>query len=90
MLADVDSDGSGTIEFPEFLQMMTGTVKKDTKEETEKVFKLFDKDSTGKITLDNLKVIAKELGENMSDEDLQDMIECASHQPCACRPWRHA
>lgn len=25
MLADVDADGSGTIEFPEFLQMMTGT-----------------------------------------------------------------
>ena len=25
MLADVDTDGSGTIEFPEFLQMMTGT-----------------------------------------------------------------
>ena len=50
-------------------------VSKDTKEETMKVFKLFDVDSTGKITLNNLKKVAKELGESMSDEELQDMIE---------------
>jgi len=77
MLADVDADGSGTIEFPEFLQMMTGTISKDTKEESMKVFKLFDSDNTGKITLVNLKKVAKELGESMSEEELQDMIEHA-------------
>ena len=36
-----DKDGSGTIEFPEFLEMMTGKMgEKDTKEEILKVFKL--------------------------------------------------
>ena len=64
------------IEFPEFLEMMTGKMgEKDTKEEILKVFKLFDDDSTGKISFKNLKRVAKELGENMTDEELQEMID---------------
>merc|ERR1711865_233138 len=66
MITDIDADGSGNIEFPEFLEMMTGKMgEKDTKEEILKVFKLFDDDSTGKISFKNLKRVAKELGENM-------------------------
>merc|ERR1712060_909990 len=42
MIIDIDADGSGHIEFPEFLKMMTGKMgEKDTKEEINKVFKLF-------------------------------------------------
>ena len=66
------------IEFPEFLEMMTGKMgEKDTKEEILKVFKLFDDDNTGKISFKNLKRVAKELGENMTEEELQDMIDQA-------------
>ena len=39
---------------------------KDTKEDIQKVFNLFDDDQTGKISLRNLKRVAKELGETMS------------------------
>merc|ERR1712010_102800 len=47
MVADVDNDGNGTIEFAEFLNMMTGKMgEKDTREDIEKVFKLFDDDNT--------------------------------------------
>ena len=75
MITDIDSDGSGQIEFPEFLEMMTGKMgEKDTKEEILKVFKLFDDDSTGKISFKNLKRVAKELGENMTEEELQVRI----------------
>merc|ERR1712031_150287 len=43
MVTDIDNDGNGTIEFSEFLQMMTGKMgEKDTREDIEKVFKLFD------------------------------------------------
>merc|ERR1711939_165695 len=71
MITDIDADGSGHIEFPEFLEMMTGKMgEKDTKEEIIKVFKLFDDDSTGKISFKNLKRVAKELGENMTEEEL--------------------
>ena len=67
-----------TIEFAEFLQMMTGKMgEKDTREDIEKVFKLFDDDNTNKISFRNLARVAEELGENIDDEELQDMINQA-------------
>jgi len=58
--------------------VLSCTVSKDTKEETMKVFKLFNGGADGgKITLANLKTVAKELGESMTDEELQDMIDHA-------------
>lgn len=72
MIADIDKDGSGTIDFEEFLAMMTAKMgERDSKEEILKAFKLFDDDETGKISFKNLKRVAKELGENITDEELQ-------------------
>ena len=36
---------------------------------------MFDDDDTGKISFRNLKRVARELGENMTDEELQEMID---------------
>lgn len=36
---------------------------------------MFDDDETGFITLKNLRRVAKEIGENMADEELLEMIE---------------
>ena len=36
---------------------------------------MFDDDETGFITLKNLRRVAREIGENMADEELQEMIE---------------
>merc|ERR1711965_979197 len=78
MVSDVDNDGNGTIEFGEFLEMMTGKMgEKDPREDIEKVFKLFDDDNTNKISFRNLARVAEELGENIDDEELQDMINQA-------------
>merc|ERR1711966_461455 len=61
MISDIDNDGNGSIEFQEFLEMMTGKMgEKDTREDIEKVFKLFDDDNTGKISLRNLRRVAQE------------------------------
>jgi Ca2+-binding EF-hand superfamily protein len=57
MISDIDKDGSGSIDFEEFLDMMTVKMSdKDTREDINKVFNLFDDDQTGHITLRNLKV----------------------------------
>ena len=76
MIADADRDGSGVIDFPEFLDMMTQKMaERDPREEMLKAFKLFDDDETGKISFKNLKRVAKELGENMTDDEIQEMID---------------
>ena len=76
MIADIDKDGSGTIDFEDFLAMMTTKMgERDSREEILKAFRLFDDDETGKISFKNLKRVAKELGENMTDEELQEMID---------------
>merc|ERR1719265_2119619 len=76
MISDVDNDGSGTIEFNEFLQMMSQKIlNRDPKDEILKAFRLFDDDETVNTSLKNLKRVAKELGERMTDEELQEMID---------------
>ena len=47
---------------------------RDSKEEIQKIFKLFDEDGTGRISFKNLKKISQEVGENLTDDELSDMI----------------
>mmetsp|Transcript_10805 Transcript_10805/g.15239 ORF Transcript_10805/g.15239 Transcript_10805/m.15239 type:complete len:173 (-) Transcript_10805:196-714(-) len=76
MISEVDRDGSGTIDFEEFLTLMKSKMgERDSKEEMIKAFRLFDDDETGTISFKNLKRVATELGETMTDEELQEMID---------------
>ena len=78
MINDLDKNKSGTIDFEEFLDMMTARMSdKDTRDDIGKVFRLFDDDNTGQLTLRNLRRVARELGETMTDEELQEMIDRA-------------
>merc|ERR1711976_510885 len=80
-MTDLDKDGSGKIDFDEFIDMMTAKMSdRDTEEDLKKVFKLFlgdDDSSNAKIEIKHLRRVARELSENMSDEELEEMIKRA-------------
>merc|ERR1712023_142119 len=78
MVTDIDNDGNGTIEFAEFLQMMTGKMgEKDTREniddeELQDMITQADRDGDGEINIDEFYRIMKKKGnflEDMSSDD---------------------
>lgn len=78
ILSNLDKNGKNNINFDEFLDLMTAKMgDKDSKEDILKVFQLFDENSNGHITLESLKRVARELGEDMSEEELKEMIDRA-------------
>ncbi|XP_045058407.2 centrin-4 [Desmodus rotundus] len=76
LIAEIDKERTGTINFEDFFAIMSVKMsEKDEKEELLKSFKLFDDDDTGSITLNNIKRVAQELGENLTDDELQEMLD---------------
>ncbi len=76
LMHEYDRDRSGAIEYIDFLEIMTHKIQeRDPVEEILKAFKLFDEEGSGVISLRNLRRVARELGENLSDEELNAMIE---------------
>ena len=78
MIQDVDYDGSDTMGYDELLKIATQKIlNRDPKNEILKAFRLVDDDETGKIFFNNLKRVAKQSGERMTDEDedFDDSIE---------------
>lgn len=76
MINEVDADGSGTIDFAEFLTLMARKIKtKDSEAEIVEAFKVFDKDGSGKISADELRQVMHNLGEKLSDQEVEEMIK---------------
>ncbi|KAK1444862.1 calmodulin 1 like protein [Babesia gibsoni] len=75
IVSDLEKSGSTQIDFNDFLDSITLKLgNRDSKEGIKRIFNLFDQDNTGSISFKNLKKIANELGEFISDEELRDMI----------------
>ena len=75
-----DSKKNGGISFSEFSESMNKRLgDKESKEGARRIFDLFVDDTKAEyIPIESLKKIAKELGDKSSDDQLKDMIECAS------------
>ncbi|GAB1609565.1 calmodulin, striated muscle [Argonauta hians] len=75
MINEVDVDGSGTIDFPEFLTMMARKMRdSDTEEELREAFRVFDKDENGYISAAELHHVMTNLGEKLTEEEVDEMI----------------
>merc|ERR1712162_71945 len=76
MVQEIDVDGNATVEFEEFVEMMEGKMSgKDPVEEMKKAFAMYDTDGKGKLTVDDLKRVAKELGENLTADECQAILD---------------
>ncbi|KAJ2741915.1 Calcium-binding component of the spindle pole body (SPB) half-bridge [Coemansia sp. BCRC 34301] len=70
------TDDGAKISTESFVNVMSEMVsKRDPVEEYRRAFKLIDENATGVITVANLRRIARELGENIADDELQAMVE---------------
>lgn len=59
----------------EFLAMMSKNVKEaDFAEETRRAFDAFDKDHNGTISADELRAVMQSLGENLTKDEIDEMI----------------
>ncbi|KAL0125420.1 hypothetical protein PUN28_004504 [Cardiocondyla obscurior] len=75
LVEEVGLECPSELAYEEFVKIMSIKIKdQDNRSEIIMAFRLFDDDKTGKISFKNLKRVAIELGEDLSDEELLDMI----------------
>ena len=75
MINEVDADGNGFIDFPEFLVMMARKMKDtDSEEEIKEAFRTFDKDGNGFISKAELTNVMANQGESLTEEEVTEMI----------------
>jgi len=76
MIAKVDKNNDGTIDFEEFVTLMA-SAKSSPDEEMLAAFKVFDEDGSGTITIDELRKVMRKLGEKVTEDQLKEMIKAA-------------
>merc|ERR1712215_148508 len=80
LLAEIDEDGSGEIEFGEFCQLCATFLVEDPDMETIKTelkdaFRVYDKEGQGFITTETLRGLISELLAPLTDEELEGILD---------------
>lgn len=75
LVNEIDINGDGEIDFGEFVSLMARQVSDhDAEEELREAFKIFDRNEDGFISPSELRLVMTNLGEKLTDEEIDDMI----------------
>ncbi|CAK9804384.1 unnamed protein product [Anthophora quadrimaculata] len=83
MLQEIDIDGDGNVSFEEFVEIVSNIGANETaptdqdqeEQELRDAFRVFDKHNRGYITASDLRAVLQCLGEDLSEEEIEDMIK---------------
>jgi len=72
--------GSGTVDFPEFLNMMAKKIQNtDSEEEIKEAFRVFDKANTGHISREELRYVMTNINCQLTEVEIEELISDADH-----------
>merc|ERR1712066_886850 len=76
LIDDADRDGSGSVDFKEFVELM---IKRESEKETiddlKQVFRVFDKDGNGYVSTSEIKFVLNSVGLHFTDEEIVEMVQ---------------
>ena len=78
MIADIDDNGDGELDFEEFVTLMekqTNYVEETDEELVLRAFKSFDNDHDGKITNYEFKYILTQMGNKFTEDELNQLFQ---------------
>ncbi|XP_066297460.1 troponin C-like [Branchiostoma lanceolatum] len=79
IMAEADEDGSGTMDFDEFLELMAKQMHQEegelNEDEVRAAFNVFDKNNDGFISMSEWKAMAEACDENLSEAELNELME---------------
>ena len=80
MFNQADTDGNGYIDRGEFMTLMLGSMRLEPpneEEEQAEAFRAFDRDGSGKISRDELRMAMSAIGEQVDEGELESMLKAA-------------
>ena len=85
LLDRFEHDGLELVSFEDFKTILQEKYLSRTFDDlVERAFRIFDIDSSGKIRMKHLKAVTREIGENIPDDELQDMIDMFDRNGDGC------
>jgi calmodulin len=80
LIDEIDEEGTGTINFDEFLKFMVVVKKKHlTDHEWYKMFTMFDQDDDGFVKTHELYAVLKYFMKDLTMEEAEEILEYADH-----------
>jgi|Transcript_15206 calmodulin len=75
MLAEVDVDNDGTMDFPEFLKLMADKMKEpEPEDDIREAFQVMDKDGNGYLNAKELRYVLTNIGEPLTEEEVEKIL----------------